>query len=69
MARLFVLCVVVAGLAASCALTMSPDRSQRISDCLAQCEQVDPKSGSNVSPQNGVRDQRSPCEQRCHAQK
>lgn len=53
-----------------CAWTMSPDRSKRISDCLAQCDALDGRAAAPDSSANqgywGTRDRRTTCEKKCH---
>jgi len=62
------LILIVAPLLAGCAWTMSSHRNRRISDCLAQCNAAQPQPGPGESSW-GTRDQRTPCERKCHALK
>jgi hypothetical protein len=58
-------------LVTSCTWTMSQDRRSRISDCLSQCNatQAPPQERGMASPNWGLRDSRTSCEQRCHSLK
>jgi hypothetical protein len=61
-----VLMLLVAALSAACATTMSPERRQRASDCMAQCDagREPPVSGPMGQPAF-AHDMRSDCEKRC----
>jgi hypothetical protein len=61
-----VLMLLVAALSAACATTMSPERRQRASDCMAQCDagREPPVSGPMDRPAYS-HDTRTDCERRC----
>jgi hypothetical protein len=66
---LLVLLLVLASVLVGCAWTMSAQRRQRISDCLARCDAMGQKEAGQrpVDPQSGFVDQRSDCERQCHS--
>jgi len=69
--RALLTCLLLLALASSgaCALTVSGDRQQRISDCLRRCgaqQGADPMAAPPNS-HDSYRDTRSPCERECHA--
>ena len=70
--RLLLFVLAVTFLGSGCAWTMSSKRSQRISDCLDQCNAQRPargpaSRGGYNDPSHGIRDARSDCERRCHS--
>jgi hypothetical protein len=63
-----VLTLVAVSFLAGCA-TLSPERRQRISDCIAQCDagREPPAAGPMGNPGGSVHDMRSDCESRCQS--
>jgi len=65
LASRFVLCwtvIALLALSGACAVTMSSDRRQRISDCLARCDEGRERPGQS---RNSLTD----CEKRCQGMK
>lgn len=55
--------------ACGCTHSGSAQRQQRIDDCLASCQRMQPAAPAGVGPldpRQGIRDSRTECERECH---